>query len=150
MRRIAALAIAAALSATLTLGGCSWFKSDKEKEAIAVEQRASEAVFVPIETVRDIEIGRTRNGYAISVQGIAPGLGYGAPELRARRNGKIGPDGFIDFDFVAQAPDANFNLGTGTVEARAIRADMHVTARDLQGAAGIRVHGVSGGLLMRF
>jgi hypothetical protein len=150
MRRNAALAITAAVTVTLTLGGCSWFKSDKEKEAVAVEQRVTEAIFEPIQTVRDIEIGRTRNGYAIAVQGIAPGLGYGAPELRARRDGKVGPDGFIDFDFVAQAPDANFNLGEGTVEARAIRADIHVTARDLQGAVGIRVHGVSGGLAMRF
>jgi hypothetical protein len=97
-----------------------------------------------------IEIGRTRNGYVISAHGIAPGLGFGAPELRARREGKAGPDGFIDFDFVAQAPDANFNLGQGAVEARAIRADLHVTPRDLQGAAGIRVHGVSGGLQMKF
>jgi hypothetical protein len=115
-----------------------------------VEQAAAEAQFAPIETVRNIEIGRTRNGYAIAVQGIAPGLGYGAPELRVRRDGKVGPDGFIDFDFIAQAPDSNFNLGAGPVEARVIRADLLVTARELQGASGIRVHGVSGGLQMRF
>ena len=150
MRRNAALATAAVLIASLTLGGCSWFKSDKDEEAAAVEQATSQPAFAPIETVRNIEIGRTRNGYAIAVYGIAPGLGYGAPELRARRDGKAGPDGFIDFDFVAQAPDAGFNMGAGPVEARAIRADLHVTARELQGAAGIRVHGVNGGLMMRF
>ena len=150
MRRNAALVTAATLAAVLTLGGCSWFKSDKKVEAAAAEQAASEEIYAPIETVRDIEIGRTRNGYAIAVHGIAPGLGYGAPELRVRRDGKLGPDGFIDFDFVVKAPDANFNLGEGPVEARVIRADLHITARDLQGAVGIRVHGVSGGLMMRF
>jgi hypothetical protein len=77
-------------------------------------------------------------------------LGHSAPELRARREGKVGPDGFIDFDFVAQAPDPNLNLGEGTVQARMIRADLQVTGRELRGAAGIRIHGISGGLTMRF
>jgi hypothetical protein len=150
MRRNAALTTVAAFAAVLAVSGCSLFRSDDKKEAAAVEQAAAEAQFAPIETVRNIEIGRTRNGYAIAVQGIAPGLGYGAPELRVRRDGKVGPDGFIDFDFIAQAPDSNFNLGAGPVEARVIRADLLVTARELQGASGIRVHGVSGGLQMRF
>jgi hypothetical protein len=149
MRRNAALATA--IATALALGGCSLFSSDDDEQAAAAEQAALEAAsYAPIETVRNIEIGRTRNGYVISVGGIAPGLGFGAPELRARREGKAGPDGFIDYDFVAQAPDANFNLGQGAVEARAIRADLLVTSRDLQGAVGIRVHGVSGGLQMRF
>lgn len=149
MRRNAALATAIAMA--LTLGGCSLFSSDDDEQAAAAEQATLEAAtYAPIETVRNIEIGRTRNGYVISAHGIAPGLGFGAPELRARREGKAGPDGFIDYDFVAKAPDANFNLGEGAMEARAIRADLHVTPRDLQGAVGIRVHGVSGGLQMKF
>ena len=100
--------------------------------------------------MRDIEIGRTRNGYVITARGDAPGLGYGAPELRTRREGKPGPDGFIDFDFVAQAPDPSFNLGKGTLAARSVRADLHVTLDQLKGSVGIRVHGVGGGLQMRF
>ena len=150
MRRNAALATAAAIAAVLALGGCSWFSSDDEEEAAATEQAEAAALYVPVEAVRHIEIGRTRNGYVITARGEAPGLGHGAPELRARREGKVGPDGFIDYDFVAQAPDPSLNLGEGAVQARMVRADLHVTARDLQGAVGIRVHGISGGLQMLF
>jgi hypothetical protein len=150
MRIGSALVTAAALAVALGLGGCSWFSSDDEPDAAAADEAASEAIYEPIAAVRQIEIGRTRNGYVITVQGIAPGLGYGAPELRVRRQGSPGPDGIIDFDFVAQAPDPGFNLGEGTIEAREIRADLMITAAELQGAVGIRVHGLSGGLLMRF
>jgi len=149
MRRNAALVTAAALAAALALGGCSWFGSDDAEEAAAEQVVTAERV-APVETVRDVEIGRTRNGYVITAHGLAPGLGYGVPELRPRRQGKPGSDGFIDFDFVAQAPDASLNLGTGAVEARSVRADLHVTERELRGAAGIRIHAVSGGLQMRF
>ncbi len=145
MRRTAALAIAAALA----LGGCSLFDSDDVEEAAAIEQAAA-ARYVPIEVVRHVEIGRTRSGYVITARGIAPGLGHGAPELRARRKGKAGPDGFIDYDFVARAPDPNLNLGQGAVQARMVRADLHVTAREFQNAVGIRIHGISGGLQMLF
>jgi len=149
MRRNAALATAAAIAAALALGGCSMFGSDDKEQALAAEQAAA-ALYVPIEAVRHIEIGRTRDGYVITARGVAPGLGHGAPELRARREGKAGPDGFIDYDFVAQAPDPTLNLGEGSERARMVRADLLVTARYLQGADGIRVHGVSGGLQMRF
>jgi hypothetical protein len=150
MRRNAALATAAAIAAVLVLGGCSLFGSGDDEAAAAAEQAEVASLYVPVEVVRHIEIGRTRNGYVITARGVAPGLGHGAPELRARREGKVGPDGFIDYDFVAQAPDPNFNLGQGAVQARMIRADLHVTARDLQGAVGVRIHGVSGGLQMLF
>ena len=150
MRRNAALATAAAIAAVLVLGGCSLFGSGDDEAAAAAEQVEAVSLYVPVEVVRYIEIGRTRNGYVITARGEAPGLGHGAPELRARREGKVGPDGFIDYDFVAQAPDPNLNLGQGTVQARMIRADLHVTARDLQGAVGVRIHGVSGGLQMLF
>lgn len=150
MRRNAALATAAAIAAVLVLGGCSLFGSGDDEAAAAAEQAEAASLYVPVEVVRHIEIGRTRNGYVITARGVAPGLGHGAPELRVRREGKVGPDGFIDYDFVAQAPDPNLNLGQGAVQARMIRADLHVTARDLQGAVGVRIHGVSGGLQMLF
>jgi hypothetical protein len=146
MRRNAALA--AAIAAILSLGGCSLFGSDKAEEA---ETQAVPAdPYVPIATVRNIEVGRTRNGIAITAFGIAPGLGFGAPELRVRRDGKPGPDGLLDFDFVARAPDANFNLGEGPVAARAVRADALLSPRQLEGVRGIRIHGASGGLQMLF
>lgn len=154
MRRNAALVpsiiSAIAITAVLATGGCSLFSSDDEEEAAAAEQADPEARIEPIEAVRHIEIGRTRNGYVISAIGTAPGLGYGAPELRARREGKPGTDGFIDLDFVAQAPDAGFNLGEGSVIAREVRADLLVPEQYFRGAAGVRIHGVSGGLRMLF
>ncbi len=150
MRRNAALATAAAIAAMLALGGCSLFGSGGDEDAAATEQTAAADLYVPVEAVRHIEIGRTRNGYVITAHGEAPGLGHGTPELRARREGKPGPDGFIDYDFFALAPDPGLNLGQGAVQARMVRADLHVTARDLQDAVGIRIHGVSGGLQMRF
>jgi hypothetical protein len=150
MRICSALAAAAAIAAALSLGGCSLFGSDDEAEAAAENEAAGEALYAPIAAVRHIEIGQTRNGYVITALGIAPGLGYGAPELRVRRQGSPGPDGIIDFDFVAQAPDPSLNLGEGAIAARAIRADLLITARELRGATGIRVHGLSGGLQMNF
>lgn len=140
--------LAAAVLAVLGLGGCSSSGSDKS------EENATQAVqadpYVPVETVRNIQIGRTRNGIAITAFGVAPGLGFGAPELRPRRDGKPGPDGVLDFDFVARAPDARFNLGEGPVEARAVRADTLLPTRTLKGVQGIRIHGASGGLQMQF
>ena len=151
MRRSAALVTAAAIAAVLALGGCELFGSDDEEEGGgAAEQAETTSSYVAVEEVRHIEIGRTRNGYVITARGVAPGLGHGAPELRARREGKVGPDGFIDYDFVAKAPDPNLDLGQGTEQARMVRADLHVTARDLRGAVGVRIHAISGGLQMLF
>lgn len=145
MRRNAALALAAAVM--IGLGGCSWFGSgDKEKPA---EEQVT-GNYEPVETVRNIEIGRTRDGAAVTAFGFAPGLGYGAPELRPRREGNVGPDGFLDFDFFARAPDPRFNLGTGEQKARVVRADTLLGLRDLNGVIGIRIHGLSGGLQVTF
>ncbi len=150
MHRNTALSTAAAIIAVLALGGCSWFSSDDEAEAAALEQAIPEVVYAPVATVRNIEIGRTRDGYVITAQGFAPGLGYSAAELRPRREGKAGPDGYIDYDFFARTPDPNLTLGEGELQARLIRADLLVTGNVFQGAVGIRVHGVSGGVQMQF
>ena len=150
MRIGAALAIAATIVTVASVGGCSLFNSDDKSEVESNEQAVAAAHFAPVEAILHIEIGRTRNGYVITALGVAPGLGFGAPELRARRNGKAGPDGFVDFDFVAQTPDPTLNLGDGPVSARSIRADLLVPERDFQGVTGIRIHGVRGGLQMAF
>jgi hypothetical protein len=141
-------AIAAALTGVLALGACSWFSSDSE--ASKAGDAAKGPVYTPVESVRDVEIGRTRDGFVITAYGIAPGLGYSSPELRPRRQGTPAPDGFLDYDFVARAPDPGFNLGTGDAKARTVRADLLVKAKDLRGAQGIRVHAVEGGLQMNF
>lgn len=141
-------ALAIAVMATLGLAGCG--DSEEKAEALAAEQAAEAARFEPVVRVLNVEMGRTRNGYLISATGIAPGLGYASPELRVRREGRPGPDGFIDFDFIAQAPDPRRNLGRGEVAARRINAGLAVLPNELRGAKGIRVHGLNGGIVMQF
>lgn len=141
-------ALVLALAALLPLGGCSWFSSDDE-EATATEGAAQRA-YVPVEAVRNIEIGRTRTGFAITAHGIAPALGYADAELRARRDGRPAADGFLDFDFVALPPLPELGYSTGAPEARAIRADLLIPANVLQGATGIRVHAAAGGMQITF
>jgi hypothetical protein len=150
MRRNAAFAaVAIAASLGLSLGGCSLFGSDDDETA-AVEAAAAEAAMEPVASVRSIEVGTTRDGYVITAYGYAPGLGYGAPRLEPRRDAKPGPDGYLDYDFVAKAPDPALNLGTGDLAARAIRADVLLKATELQGVAGVRIHGAAGGMMMTF
>ena len=148
MRRNAAFAVVA-LSTALALGGCSLFKSDDDKKA-AAEPVAPVVVATPVATVRTIEIGTTRDGYVITAHGYAAGLGYGLPRLEPRREGKPGPDGYLDYDFVAEAPDPALNLGQGALAGRALRADVLVKAAELRGITGVRIHGAEGGLRVDF
>ncbi len=140
---------AALVAACLALAGCSMFGGDDEP-SVTGDDAVPAQLHVPVEAVRNIEIGRTRDGIVITAIGTAPGLGYSVPELRARREGKPGPDGYLDFDFVARQPDPALALGTGTVPARTVRADLHLKLNELQGARGLRIHGVSGGLQADF
>lgn len=139
MRLRPALPILLALFATGGLSACGLFGGEEEptpvEQAAEAERRAE-----PVQALQRIEIGRTRSGYVITAFGTAPGTGYGGAALRARRDGSPGPDGFLDFDFVAVPPDPAFNLPQGTISARAIRADVQVTERQLRGVQGFRVH----------
>lgn len=151
MRRNAALA---AIAALLVLGGCSLFGSgdDEDERAAAVER--AEAAYEPVVAVRSIEIGRTRNGIVITAIGLAPAPGYAVPELRPRRDGQPGPEGYLDFDFVARAPDPALapaaNPAQGAEAGHRVRADRHVSLRNLRGVRGIRVHAAEGGMLLNF
>ena len=150
-----------ALVAGLLLAGCSTgtflddvgtlWGGDSQAEVEAEEARveALQAV-VPIQSVGRVEMGRTRDGFLITATGTAPGLGYALPQLRARRGGAPGADGYIEFDFVAVEPAEGFNLPPGNTRTRALRADLPVTLGALQGAAGLRVLALSGGVQMDF
>lgn len=145
----------AALMAALMLTGCDTLFGDvgtlwgEEPQAVQ-EAAARPVVLVPVQSVRNIELGRTRDGFIITAFGTAPGLGYSLPSLRVRRDGAPGSDGFIEFDFVAKEPDPGFNLPPGSVSARELRADLPVRLKALQGAAGIRVLALQGGVQMTF
>ncbi|MBK0397568.1 hypothetical protein H0I76_00060 [Limibaculum sp. M0105] len=130
-----------ALVLAALLGGCSLFGGDDESEAEAAAIAARQPE--PMQALRKIEIGRTRDGYAITAYGTAPTTGYGAPSLRPRRDGQPGPDGYIDFDFVAVPPDPALNMPQGTLTAREIRADAQLIASRMRGVTGFRVHTLS-------
>lgn len=147
--------------ATVLLGGCStgtflddiptvWGGESRADEARreAVEVARSEPV--PVEAVRNVEIGRTRDGFLITAYGAAPGLGYSLPRLRPRRGGAPGIDGYVEYDFVAAEPPAGFALPAGTARTRMLRADLPVRAAELRGAAGIRVLALRGGAQLDF
>lgn len=145
----------------LALGGCStgtvlddlptiWGGESRADEAQREAVEVALATPVPMESVRNVEIGRTRDGFLITAHGTAPGLGYALPRLRPRRGGAPGADGYIEYDFVASEPPAGFDLPPGTARTRAIRADLPVKAADLRGAAGIRVLALRGGAQIDF
>lgn len=140
----------AALSALLVLGGCGLFDGDDEAEERAAEQQQAAALYESVVEVTNIEIGRTRDGLVITAVGVAPGVGYASPDLTPRRDGQPGPDGYLDFDFVARAPLTPTAGGQAPARARAIRADHLVSIRNLRGARGIRIHAAEGGMLMNF
>lgn len=147
--------------AILSLGGCStgtalddvstiWggeSRADEERREAVQEARTTP---VPVENVRAVEIGRTRDGFLITAYGTAPGLGYSLPRLRPRRGGAPGADGYIEYDFVASEPPAGFDLPPGTARTLTMRADLPVNAADLRSAAGIRVLALRGGAQIDF
>lgn len=116
------------------LGGKS--SAQREREAAEAQRRANK---VPIESVAGIEIGRTSNGLLLTAYGVAPGMGYSLPALRVRREGQPGPDGFIEFDFVASEPIPGIDYPATDPRARQVRADLPISLRALQNARGIRV-----------
>jgi hypothetical protein len=143
--------LGAALCAMLALGGCAWFGSDEE-EAAAVEatEEAREARPVNVQAVQRLEIGRTRGGFALAAFGTAPGLGYSAPRLVPRRDGRPATDGMLDYDFVLTPPPEELALPPGTPKARAVRADVEIPVGVARQVRGVRVHAVSGGAQMFF
>jgi hypothetical protein len=143
------------------LGGCStgtvvddlptiWGGESRADEARREAVQEARTTPVPVEAVRGVEIGRTRDGFLITAYGTAPGLGYALPRLRPRRGGAPGPDGYVEYDFVASEPPPGFDLPPGTARTRTIRADLPVRAAELRGAAGIRVLALRGGAQLDF
>ena len=143
------------LTGALSLSGCSawdYVWGDDESEDIEAEQAAQAAikVKVPVQAVRSVEMGRTRDGFLITAYGTAPGLGYSAPALRARRDGAPGADGYIEYDFVAVEPPEGRVYPPGSTQIRSLRADLPVKLEQLQGALGLRVLSLGGGVQMDF
>lgn len=153
---------AAALLAALTmLSGCGtvgdWFGENTpdvefgvlEPSSQAPSQRDLPKVEVkerrPVERVVSLEIGRIYEGVMLTAYGVAPRSDWFSPQLVPRRGGRPGPDGFIEYDFVAAPPALNGFPETaktppGSAGQRRIRADVPVPSAALLGASGLRVH----------
>lgn len=129
------------------LSGCSMFGDDKSDGPGLLFGGDDEVVVqrepAPVQALRKIEIGRTRDGYSVTAFGTAPTTGYGAASLRARRAGAPADDGYLDFDFVAVPPDPALNMPQGTIDARAIRADARLTVRQTAEIRGLRIHTIT-------
>lgn len=145
----------------LGLGACSigsptddiqtlWGGESKAEKAAKAAAAAKRERKVPMQAVRSVEIGRTRDGILITANGTAPGLGYSLPVLQARRDGRPGKDGYIEYDLVASSPDEGLNLPRGTTRSRRIRADLPVSGTQLAGAKGIRVMALNGAVQIDF
>lgn len=127
------------------LAGCSVFGGGEEPEPVEVIEPAVR----PVDEIRGIEIGRTRDGIVVTAFGLAPTLGYADPRLEARRGGRVAEDGFLDFDFVGTIPDPAAAV-PGNPEARLLRADRLITIEAARQAKGLRIHGVRGGRAVVF
>lgn len=124
--------------------GTLWGAESTAERQARAEEIARRQNKVPVQAVQAVEIGRTSNGILLTAHGTAPGLGYSLPALRARREGRPAPDGYLEFDFVATAPVEGLDLPPGTTRTRAIRADLPLDLRELQGAKGLRVMALQG------
>jgi hypothetical protein len=155
MRR-AALAGAAALA----LAGCE-SGTDYTPDLRVLEpsqprepemEMPEEVVTRPVAEVLSVELGAMRRGRLLLVEGAAPATGWFLPRLQPRREGRPGPDGFLDFDFVAAPPALNGGAESprGTPAQRRLKAARPLTPEDLAGAVGVRVHAGGGAAARRF
>lgn len=155
---------AAAALAALSLAGCSTF-SDVADKAPGVEisvfepsvepTKAPAPVIVkerrPVASVEALELGVLHDGVMLTAHGHAPEADWFSPKLEVRRDGLPGPDGFIEFDFVAAPPALNDGKRgpVGTEMQRRIRGDVAIPAAALNGAAGLRVFSAGGAVATR-
>lgn len=92
----------------------------------------------------DLELGRTADGYALSVFGLTSEAGWARPRLRPRGER---PDtaGFFNFEFVALPPTTPSTSPMAQLpEARRVRADRLFTVEFLTGLSGLRIWTTSG------
>ncbi len=152
----------ASLAVALTVGACGdtgtatddvgtlWGNESTADRLRREEAEARRQNKVPVQAVQSVEVGRTSNGILLTAFGTAPGLGYSLPALRVRREGRPGPDGYLEFDFVATAPAPGFDLPPGNTRTRAIRADLPIDLPVLRGIAGLRVMGIQNQVQVEF
>ncbi|MEM7269304.1 MAG: hypothetical protein AAF401_08625 [Pseudomonadota bacterium] len=137
MRRAA---LVFAVIGALSVAGCSAFDEPLfTEESISGSDEVATLAKSPVVRIDSLELGRLYRGYMLTATGVAPGVGYFAPELRIRYGGELGPDGFFEFDFVAASP-ADPNAGRDApITARVLRGDFQLSPEMLRAARGVRV-----------
>lgn len=93
--------------------------------------------------VTSVEVGTATGGILVQARGIAPLLGYYEGRLRLVQGQVLSPDGLIQVEFVARAPEAA-PVTSGSPEARAITAAQFIDADTLGTATGVRVIAANG------
>lgn len=151
MGRVSLKNIMGAIVAATALGACSLLPDgplfDEEKAAAAAAAKLPPKV--PVQRIRNLELGRLFNGYMLTAFAEAPGIGYYQPELKIRYNGEQASDGFFEFDFLVRPPGTDV-AETGSEAARAVRADFELTPEMLRRAAGVRIWSESDSVEGRF
>ncbi|MEM6440282.1 MAG: hypothetical protein AAF763_11400 [Pseudomonadota bacterium] len=152
--RARAAALAAAFGAALAASGCETISDNVDFEVLEPSQpeaptppaRLVDAQLALIDSIESLEVGTTRNGVLLSAFGSAPRQGWFQPALRPLNDGLPGPDGFLDFEFVAAPPELNGGaaLPVGAPAQRRVKAVRPIPRRTLSGAAGLRVFAAQG------
>jgi hypothetical protein len=141
----------AALAAALTLGGCTIGSGTIGADAPPpASDPAVIAAMRQVASVERLEMGRTFQGIALIAFGEASGPGWTLGRL-APRGDRPGPDGFLEFDFVAAPPPADAPpTAVDNAALRRLRGHALVPLDALEGVAGIRVHAAAGSISGRF
>ncbi|MEM6421771.1 MAG: hypothetical protein AAF698_04210 [Pseudomonadota bacterium] len=142
--------LAAVFCVPLALGGCSLFGDDEAPEPDPNLGDVERVRLEPVDQILRVEIGQLTDGLVVTAFGLARSAGYARPTLSPRRQGRPGPDGFVEFDFQAQPPDPGLELPRGDARLRRLRADRLLPGRVFEGAAGIRVFGLANASAIRF
>ena len=118
----------------------------------SVVRPAGDSVKTLILRATRVELGTTRQGKLLTAYGEVADSGWYQPALTARNDGLPGPDGFIEFDFVAADPVVNGlpPAPLGTAEQREVRAVTVIYRESLNIAVGLRVNSESGPIAVRF
>lgn len=134
--------VAAGLLGAFVLAACS---RDPAPVPAAVEP--NEPVKLPVEKIQSVDLGRTFDGFMLTVTGNTVTAGWTAPELRPRGTGPTA-EGLLEFDFLAQPPTAAAPpAAAGMTRVLAFRP---FPLAELQAVRGLRIHAADGPATISF
>ena len=130
------------LSLVGIVAGCSTFADDGDPDAASASAAASPERLVA--RITNIELGRTANGYALSVFGLSDTAGWASPRLRPRGT-EPDAEGVFHYDFVATPPaEPTVSPMAQLPAARRVRADQLLSEAFLVPLVGLRIWAEAG------